>query len=71
MADMTLVDSQPMYVSSDLLSDEICQKSEDLSQIPLPRFEPRSKYLPERQWQSSQHHHYAVLQQELFKLEQQ
>ena len=71
MADMTLVDSQPMYVSSDLLSDEICQKSEDLSQVPLPRFARGSKDLPERQWQSSQHHHYAVLQQELFKLEQQ
>ena len=72
MADMTLVDSQPMYVSSDLLSDdEICQKSEDLSQIPLPRFVRGPKDLPERQLQSSQSHHYPVLQQELFKLEQQ
>ena len=72
MADMTLVDSQPMYVSSDLLSNEILQKnSEDLSQIPLPRFARGSKDLPERQLQSSQHHHYPVLQQELLKLEQQ
>ena len=71
MADMTLVDSQPMYVSSDLLSDEIRQKSEDLSQIPLPRFMRGPKDLPERQLQSSQRHHYPVLQQELSKLEQQ
>ena len=67
VADMT----QRMYVSSDLLSDEILQKSEDLSQIPLPRFMRGPKDLPERQLQSSQRHHCPVVLQELLKLEQQ
>jgi len=71
MADMTLVDgNQPMYASPDLLPDGILQmESEDLSQIPLPRFVDSKDVRLDPMSQSSQHP--SVLQQELLKLQQQ
>ena len=74
MADMTLVEgNQPMYVSADWLSDEILQtESEDLSQIPLPKFVGKKKDVRlDPMSQSSLPHPSPVLQQELWKLEQQ
>ena len=73
MADMTLVEgNQPMYVSADRLSDEILQtESEDLSQIPLPKFVGEKKDVRLDPMSQSSLPHPSVLQQELWKLEQQ